>query len=66
MTLGSLIQHLEALRAQGATDESPVLLEGHDEDDHLVQAYIDGVMTESRCEEGAQGVYLNLSELSIG
>jgi hypothetical protein len=68
MTLGELMRQLEMAKLIGATDESPVVLEGHDEDDNFVQACIDGVFSEPRCEdeEEPQGVYLNLSELIIG
>lgn len=66
MTLGELIRQLAALRASGeATDNSPVILEGNDEDDNLVQACIDGCHVEIRCDD-EPGVFLDLSELSIG
>lgn len=71
MTLSQLRRRLDDLledaRQNGVTEESPVIIEGHNEDDLFVQAGIENVETERRCEdEGApSGVYLNLTELSI-
>jgi hypothetical protein len=67
MRLGELIRQLEATKEAGATDESPIIFEGHDEDDNFIQAFIESVTTERRCEDDdePQGVYLNLVELSI-
>jgi len=69
MTLRELILRLETLQAEGvARPNSPVIAEGHDENDDLVQACVDGVMVEARCEDEGEppGVYLSLSEISTG
>lgn len=67
MTLGALVKALQALRDQGASDESPVFVEGHDDADRFVQAYVGSAMTEARCEDEdePQGVYLILEEVTI-
>jgi hypothetical protein len=68
MQLDELIRQLSAIREQLGRGDSPVILEGNDDDDHLVQACVDGTFTESRCEDEdePQGVFLRLSELTIG
>ena len=68
MTIDELIRQLEQVREQLGRGDSPVILEGSDEDDNLVQASVDRVFTEARCEgeDETQGVFLHLSELSIG
>ncbi len=71
MRLGQLIRlltdRLEEGRDTGVTEESPVIVEGHNEDDLFVQGSIETVKTERRCEADGEpsGVYLDLHELSI-
>ncbi len=66
MTLSELEACLKQARDEGATDESPVIVEGHDDEDNLIQAGIDTVTTEHRCEDGAQGLYLNITGVTFG
>lgn len=71
MTIGTLIRlltdRLEEGRSNGVTEESPVIIEGHNEDDLFVQAGIETVEAERRCESDDEptAVYLNLKEVSI-
>lgn len=69
ITLGELQRQLMAIRQQdGVTDDSPIIVEGYDEDDNFfVQACLESAKTERRCEEEGepQGVYLNLCEAEV-
>lgn len=67
ITLGELFRQLVLARNAGASDDSPVIIEGYDSEDNFIQACLENVTTERRCEEdGApQGVYLNLCEIEV-
>lgn len=67
MTLGELIRALEELRDDGIPDNAPIIVEGHDDDDRFVQAHVEDVKAESRCEDDDEppGVYLGLEEVTV-
>jgi hypothetical protein len=67
MTLGELMKALKKLVSDGARLDSPVIVEGHDEEDRFIQASVSDVKTESRCEDDgeAAGIYLGLEEITI-
>lgn len=56
----------------GAMGDSPVIIEGNVEEDvtalegDLVQAVLDDVEVERRCEDGPPGIYLNVTGVTIG
>lgn len=72
MTLKDLEEALAALRAEGAEDDSPIIVEGEIAEDawaeegDLVQAGVESVKVEGRCEDGSPGVYLSIVGVSIG
>ena len=64
MTLAELYACLDSLMRDGAHPESPVIVEGYDEGDELMQRSIGSVTTEARCEadDEHQAIYLNLRD----
>lgn len=73
MTLLELEHALTRARFRGAKDASPVIIETTFEDDDvmlcegdLIQSRPFAVKVESRCEDGAPGVYIDLAEITIG
>lgn len=67
MNLRQLIEKLERLRTGGsAGNESPVIIEGYDDDGGLIQRSVESVTTEARCEgdDEIQAVYINLADES--
>ncbi len=64
MTLKELVDILQSTLANGASADSPVIIEGVDEEGDLIQRDVDFMTTERRCEDDdePQGVYLNMAE----
>lgn len=65
MKLGELILSLERLRDGGlVSNESPVIVEGWNEEGDFVQGSIESTSTEARCEDDdeEQAVYINLKD----
>lgn len=67
MTLGELYARLDSLMRDGASPDCPVIVEGHTDEDEFVQAGVDNVDVEDRCEgdDEPPGVYLDLCDLEI-
>lgn len=64
MTLAELYARLDSLMRDGAHPDSPVIVEGYNEDDDWIQGSIGSVTTEARCEadDEHQAIYLNLRD----
>lgn len=68
MTLKELEATLARLRSEGARDDSPIILEGEDDElGRFVQASLGSARVETRCEdEGeAPGIVLDLVDVEV-